>query len=62
MALDAAEGALSADGSFVAPVVDGLPGEPSSSGPSFLTARAPGGSSVEYLHNFSRVEDIRKRL
>ena len=47
-------------------VVDGLPEEPSSSsGPitrSFQTARAPRGSSAKYLHSFSPVEDMRKRL
>ena len=61
-----AEGALNADARFVAPVVDGLPEElSSSSGPitrSFQTARAPRGSSAKYLHSFSPVEDMRKRL
>ena len=61
-----AEGALNADARFVAPVVDGLPEEPSSSsGPitrSFQTARAPRRSSAEYLDSSSPVEDMRKRL
>ena len=51
---------------FVAPVVDGLPEEPSSSsGPvvrSLQTARAPRESSDEYLDSSSPVEVMRKRL
>ena len=61
-----AEGALNADARFVAPVVDGLPEEPSSSSgpitPSVQTARAPRESSAEYLDSSSPVEDMRKRL
>ena len=61
-----AEGALNADGRFVAPVVDGLFEEPLlSSGPitrSFQTARAPRGSSAEYFDSSSPVEDMRKRF
>ena len=60
------ERALNADASFVAPVVDGLPEEPSSSsGPitrSFQTARAPRESSAEYLDSSSPVEDMRKTV
>ena len=60
-----AEGALNADARYVAPVVDGLPeGPPWSSIPiarSFQTARAPRGSSAEYLDSFSPVDDMRKR-
>ena len=54
-----AEGALNADARFVAPVVDGSPEEPSSSsGPitrRFQTARAPRGSSAEYLDSFHQL-------
>ena len=61
-----ADGALNADSRCVAPEVDGLPEEPSSSsGPitqSFQTARAPRESSAEYLDSSSPVEDMRKRL
>ena len=59
-------GARSADARLVAPVVDGLLEElPSSSGPTtpnFETARAPRGSSAEYLDSSSPVDDVPKRL
>ena len=59
-----AEGARNADARLVAPVVDGLPEElPSSSGlttPSFQIARAPRGSSAEYLDSSSPVEDMKR--
>ena len=58
-----AEEARNADARLV---VDGPPEElPSSSGPttpSFQTARAPRGSSAEYLASSSPVEDLRTRL
>ena len=57
------EGARNADARLVAAVVSELP--VSSSGPttpSFQTARAPRGSSVEYRDSSSPVEDMRSRF
>ena len=61
-----AGGARNTDARLVAPVVSELLVEPSSrSGPTtqcFQTARAPRGSSVEYMDRSSQVEDMRTRL